>query len=256
MKPNDGSQDRQWLIVVDLAEEGAVDGSSANGQAPQRASEKWIDRIELAIATVLQLAILFVVVTAFFDRLWLIAFSGLVVFMLTFAPAVIERQLRVRLPIELTLFTCVFLFASFALGEVGHFYDRIWWWDILLHATSAVVIGLIGFIIIYVFYMTYRVRVAPVYVAVITFGFAMTIGSLWEIFEFLMDWFFDLNMQRSGLLDTMTDLMVNATGALIAATIGFYYLHHEDELLGRRLISTLIERNRKRARSGFDSTKT
>ncbi len=219
---------------------------SINAEPVQRASEKWIDRIELGIAVTLQVAILFVVVAAFIDQLWLIAFSGSIVFLLSFVPAIIERQLRVRLPIELTLFTCAFLFASFALGEVSDFYDRIWWWDLLLHATSAVVIGIIGFITIYVFYMTYRVRIAPVYVAMITFGFAMTVGSLWEIFEFLMDWFFGLNMQRSGLLDTMTDLMVNAAGALIAATIGFYYLHHEDELLGRRLISTLIERSRRR----------
>lgn len=221
---------------------------TANGQPVQRPSEKWIGRIELVIAATLQLAILFVAVTAFIDQLWLTAFSGAVVFLLSFAPAIIERQLRVQLPIELTLFTSVFLFASFALGEVRDFYDRIWWWDLLLHASSAVVIGLIGFIAIYVFYMTYRVRVAPVYVSIITFGFAMTVGSLWEIFEFLMDWFFGLNMQRSGLLDTMTDLMVNAIGALIAATIGFYYLRHEDELLGRRLIRTLIERSRKRWR--------
>lgn len=227
---------------------------TANGQLPRRGPECWIDRVELAIAVILQLAILLLTVMAFIDRLWLTAFSGAVVFLLSFAPAILERQLRVRMPIELTLFTCVFLFASFALGEVRNFYDRIWWWDLLLHGSSALVIGIIGFLVVYVFYMTHRIRVAPVYVAVITFGFAITVGTLWEIFEFLMDWFFGLNMQRSGLLDTMTDLMVNATGALAAAAIGFYYICHEDELLGRRLIRTLIEHSRRRWRSEYPVT--
>ncbi|MBT6209606.1 MAG: hypothetical protein HOI35_06265 [Woeseia sp.] len=163
---------------------------------------------------------------------------------MSFTPALIERRLQIRLPIELTLFTSVFLFASFSLGEVRDFYDRFWWWDLVLHGSSAIVVGLIGFLSIYVFYMTYRIRVAPFYVALITFGFAITVGTLWEMFEFLMDWFFGLNMQRSGILDTMTDLMVNAAGALTAATIGFYFVRNEERLPFRRLIRSIAERRR------------
>ena len=135
--------------------------SKATDRIDRRVPESWIDRIELAVAAILQFAILFVAITAFVDRLWLTAFSGAVVFLLSFTPAIIERKLRICLPIELTLFTSVFLYASFALGEVRDFYDRIWWWDLVLHGSSAIVVGLIGFLMIYVFYMTYRIRVAP-----------------------------------------------------------------------------------------------
>ena len=105
--------------------------------------------------------------------------------------------------------------------------------------------GLIGFLVVYVFYMTNRIRIAPIYVAVISFGTAVTLGTMWEIFEFLMDLSLGLNMQRSGLTDTMTDLMVNAAGALAAAAIGYYYVRHGDELFGRKLIRSLVERSRK-----------
>lgn len=215
--------------------------------APQPAADSWIDRIELIVAAVLQIGILLVTAGAFVNGQWLGAFSGVVVLLLTFAPALIERQLREPLPVEFTLITCVFLFASYALGEARDFYDRFWWWDLALHGLSALIIGLIGFLSIYVFYMTHRVRVAPMYVSIITFSLAVSVGTLWEIFEFLMDRYVGLDMQKSGLIDTMTDLIINSVGALAAAAIGFFYVRDEDSLLGRRLIRNLVERNRRRA---------
>ena len=204
--------------------------------------EGWIDRIELTVAYCLQLGIAGVTASAALRNQWLVAFSGTVVLTLTFAPALLERRLHVPLPVEFSLITCAFLFASFALGEVGDFYERIWWWDLALHGLSAMLIGLIGFLSLYVFYMTHRIRVAPIYVAILTFGLAVAVGTIWEIFEFLMDWFFGLNMQRSGLTDTMTDLMINTAGAAVAAAIGFYYVRNGDSLLGRRVIRKLAER--------------
>jgi len=211
----------------------------------QRSTESWVDRIELGIALVLQLGILGVTVSAFLHQQWLVAFTGIVVLLLTFTPALMEHRLKVPLPVEFTLVTCVFLFASYALGEVSDFYERYWWWDIALHGVSALIVGIIGFLGIYVFYMTHRISISPGYVALFTFALAVTVGTVWEIFEFLMDWYFGLNMQRSGLVDTMTDLIINAIGASLAAAIGYYYVKDEDSLLGRRLIRSLVRKRRR-----------
>lgn len=213
--------------------------------AKQREPESWINRIELTIALVLQAGILIVTVGALVERQWLGAFSGSIVLLLTFAPALIERHLRVPLPVELTLFTSVFLYASFALGEVRDFYEKIWWWDLALHGVAALTIGIIGFLSIYVFYMTHRIQIAAGWIATITFALAVSLGTLWEIFEFLMDWNFGLNMQKSGLVDTMTDLMINAAGAAIAAVIGYFYVRGNDGLYGRRIIRAVIDRQAK-----------
>lgn len=213
----------------------------------RREPSTWVDRIELGIAVLLQIAIAVVAVGALAQQKWLVAFSGSAVFILTLAPAMIERQLRVKLPVEFTLATCIFLYASFGLGEVRNFYDRFWWWDLMLHGVSAIVMGLIGFLTVYVFYMTHRVRVKPIYVAIITLALAISVGTLWEIFEFVADWAFATNMQKSGLVDTMTDLVTDAVGGVIAAAIGFYYVQNGDSLLGRRLIQSLVERSRHRA---------
>ena len=57
-----------------------------------------------------------------------------------------------------------------------------------------------------------------------TFVFALGLGALWEICEFAMDSIFGLNMQKSGLVDTMWDLIVDTVGALVIALLGFAYL--------------------------------
>jgi hypothetical protein len=64
----------------------------------------------------------------------------------------------------------------------------------------------------------------PAFVALFSFAFAMAIGGLWEIFEFSMDNFLGLNMQKTGLVDTMWDLIVDALGALFISVSGFLYM--------------------------------
>jgi hypothetical protein len=203
---------------------------------PQQGSESWIDRVELAIALVLQVGIFIVTASALIEGQWLGAFSGAIVLLLTFAPAMIEHRLRLPLPVEFTLITCVILYASFALGEARDFYERIWWWDLALHGLSALTMGVIGFLGIYVFYMTNRIRIRPGWMATITFALAVSVGTIWEIFEYLADLSLGLNMQKSGLDDTMTDLMINATGAAIAALMGYFYVRDEDSLYARRIL--------------------
>ena len=212
-------------------------------QDADQVSEHWIDRVELAIAAILQAVIFGIAAISLLHGRWLDAFNGSVILMLTFAPALIERRLRVPLPVELTLITCVFLFASFVLGEISDFYEKIWWWDLALHGISALTIGLIGFLGIYVFYMTHKIEVAAGWIATITFAIAVSLGTIWEMFEFSMDWYFGFNMQKSGLVDTMTDLLINAVGAAVAAAIGYFYVYKEDSLLGRRLIRALSRRH-------------
>ena len=205
--------------------------------------ESRIDNIELVVATVLQVSIAIISLGALVEGMWLIAFAGAAILLLSFAPAMIERRLRVPLPVEFTLLTCIILFASFVLGEVRDFYERIWWWDLALHGLSAMLMGFIGFLTVYVFHMTHRLNVKPFHVAAFSFGFAVTIGTLWEIFEFLMDWYVGTNMQKSGLVDTMTDLIINAIGALVAAITGYLYVRNGDSQWGRRLFEKVGGQN-------------
>lgn len=211
--------------------------------------------IQAIAAAILQTLIFGLAIVEFVSGHWLNAFAASTVFLLTFVPAILERQLHVHIPIEWTLLTCVFLFASYALGEIQDFYARFWWWDLMLHSLSALTFGIIGFLTIYVFYMTNRIHIPPLMVSVLTFSLSVTTGVLWEIFEFCMDWFFGLNMQKSGLVDTMTDLMVDVLGSLVAAVLGYFYVKNGDSLIVDGFVENFVAENRGLFKSLPDESK-
>ena len=201
--------------------------------------------IQLWVVILLQAIIFVLFVTSLIDGLWLVAFTAFIVFTLTFLPSLIELSWGVFIPIELILVNTLFLFASFVLGEMGEFYQKIWWWDLMLHGFSAFIIGLIGFISVYVFYLAERIHMKPFYIFFFSFSFAIALGTIWEVFEFLMDCLLGTNMMRSGLTDTMTDIMMNIAGAFMASLIGFFYVKNERFFIVDRVIRKLVLKNRK-----------
>jgi hypothetical protein len=86
----------------------------------------------------------------------------------------------------------------------------------------------------------------PGFVALFAFMFAVGLGALWEIFEFGMDSLFGLNMQKSGLVDTMWDLIVDVAGALVISILGYGYLvRSENDSFLERWIARFIRANRR-----------
>jgi hypothetical protein len=69
-----------------------------------------------------------------------------------------------------------------------------------------------------------RYAAPPWALGALSFSVAMTVGVVWEIFEYAMDQTFGLNMQKSGLHDTMGDFIVNTAGAALAGLAGAAYM--------------------------------
>jgi len=168
------------------------------------------------------LAIAFVV--ALFTSQWANAFVTIVALTLTLLPSVFSNRFQIQLPLSFLAAISLFLFATLFLGEIFDFYNKFWWWDVLLHASSAVGFGIIGFLFIFYLFQGDRYNAPPWALGVIAFCVALAIGTLWEIFEFAMDEIFGLNMQKSGLVDTMSDLIVDTIGASFGAISGFLWL--------------------------------
>lgn len=155
---------------------------------------------------------------------WSNVFMIVVAFFFTILPAIFSHRFSIRLPLSFLAAISLFVFGTLFLGEVFDFYNRFWWWDVMLHGASAVGLGIIGFLFLFYLFEGDRYAAPPWALAFLGFCFAMAMGVLWEIFEFSMDQVFGLNMQKSGLVDTMTDLIVDAVGALIGAFSGFFWL--------------------------------
>ncbi|MGJ8723243.1 MAG: hypothetical protein ACSHYB_01695 [Roseibacillus sp.] len=143
---------------------------------------------------------------------------------LTILPIAFANRFEVKLPTRFAVAIIVFVFATMFLGEVEGFYERFWWWDVLLHGGSAVALGLFGFLCIFMLFEGDRFAAPPIALAILSFCFAVAVGAVWEIFEFTMDRYFGSNMQKSGLVDTMWDLVVDCAGGLIGSLSGYLYL--------------------------------
>lgn len=161
---------------------------------------------------------------AIYQQQWNALMVTVLTFALTFAPMQFQRFYHVKIPVFFTSAIIVFTYFTLFLGEIGNFYERLWWWDVLLHGGSAIGFGLIGFIFIFMLFGGDKYAAPPVAIAWFAFSFAMTLGILWEVFEFGVDQLFGANMQKSGLADTMYDLIVDAFGAGVGAMAGFFYL--------------------------------
>ena len=176
---------------------------------------------------------------------WSLAFVSLVTLVLSLVPPVLANRWSLTLPMPFLLATTMFLFGSIFLGEAFDFYERVWWWDLALHGSAAIGFGLTGFLFVFMLFEGDRLAAPPSAIAFIAFCVAMTMGALWEVFEFAMDQIFTLNMQKSGLVDTMGDLIINAVGGAIASLTGYYYQRYDQAgLLGHGL-SQFIQMNKR-----------
>lgn len=167
--------------------------------------------------------------------------TSLVVLFLTFTPSIITRNFKIRIPIEVDLAVTVILYLHYVLGEYSHFYTKIWWWDLFLHGGNSLILGIVGFLLAYSFMITSRIKAKPILISFFSFSFAVLAGVFWEIFEFFMDYLFGFTMQKSGLVDTMTDLMMDMSGALVISILGFVYLKKKRHGLFNRMIKSFVK---------------
>lgn len=166
---------------------------------------------------------------------------------LTFLPQLLANRVQLRLPNSFLAATALFVLATIYLGELHDFYNLLWWWDLAMHAGSAMGFGILGFLLIFMLFEGDRFAAPPWALGLLSFCAAMTVGTLWEAFEYAMDQLFGLNMQKTGLDDTMGDMIVNAIGAALAALAGTGYLKGRNHGL-RSTFEAFIAANRSRFR--------
>ncbi|MGR8948724.1 MAG: hypothetical protein ACU84Q_11795 [Gammaproteobacteria bacterium] len=199
------------------------------------------------VTTVLKVMLVCGAILELIQGNWLAALATIGVIIVVLLPVALSRQFEVKIPPEFELLAVVFVIASLFLGEVQGYYLKFWWWDLLLHGASGLILGMFGFILVHVLNEKddLHLSLKPSFVAFFAFLFALGVGTLWEIMEFTVDHFFATNMQKSGLADTMGDLIVDGIGAMIISVLGYFYLRTigSDSFL-ERWIQHFIQMNR------------
>lgn len=145
-----------------------------------------------------------------FENVFLCALT-LVLFLV---PSFVEINFHIQLPDTLEIVVFLFIFAAEILGEISSFYTRIPIWDTILHTVNGFLAAAIGYSMVDLLNRNdkFALSLSPKYLALMSFCFSMTIGVLWEFFEFGMDMIFATDMQKDFIITQINTVYVHPEG--------------------------------------------
>ena len=174
-----------------------------------------------AVYTVLRLIVLATLVSSVIRGEYESAFICLLVLVLFVLPFFIQQNFGIELPSTLEIIILLFIFAAEILGELKCYFITYPHWDSMLHTTTGFLCAATGFALIDILNRNSRIKfqLSPIYVALAAFCFSMTVGVLWEFFEFGMDRLFLWDMQKDTVVSSITSVMLDPTNSNIPVTI-------------------------------------
>ena len=191
---------------------------------PQPRDLKAAVRRQPAVFTVylvLRLMVLATLVSSVIRSEYESAFICLLVLVLFMLPFFIQQNFGIELPSTLEIIILLFIFAAEILGELECYFITFPYWDSMLHTTTGFLCAATGFALIDILNRNSRIKfeLSPIYVALAAFCFSMTVGVLWEFFEFGMDRIFHMDMQKDTVVSSITSVMLDPTNKNIPVTI-------------------------------------
>ena len=161
-------------------------------------------------------------------------------------PSVVQATFKVEFPSPLEIVILMFIFSAEILGEISAFYMRFPYWDTVLHTLNGFLCAAIGFSLVDIMNRQSRLKfdMSPLFMAITAFCFSMTIGVLWEFFEFGMDYIWGLDMQKDTVIHSIHSTMLdpeNKNHCVEIADIQDVVIHGESMGLGGYLDIGLID---------------
>ena len=147
--------------------------------------------------------------------------NGLVSLGVTFVPALLRRDLDIRMDPDYVLWISIAVFVH-AAGILGP-YRNIPWYDSVTHALSASIVAGVGYAVVQtVDQNSERTTLTPEIQFAFILIFVMAFGVLWEIIEFGTEQAATLLgseavLVQYGLDDVINDLVFNQVGAIVVA---------------------------------------
>ena len=169
----------------------------------------------------LRASVILVMLAQIFNRNFENVFLCVLTLFLFMVPSMLERKLDIALPNTLEIIILLFIYAAEIMGEIGAYYVTFPYWDTVLHTLNGFLCAAIGFSLLDILnrHNSARFHLSPLYLAIVAFCFSMTIGVLWEFFEFSVDRLFHMDMQKDTIVHTISSVMLDPTNKNIPITI-------------------------------------
>ena len=171
------------------------------------------NKTTLTVYLVLRGLIIFILVRAVLRREYQSVFLCALSLVLLILPSIISRRLKIVLPDTLEIVILLFIFAAEILGELNSFYVRVPHWDTMLHTINGFLCAAIGFALVDMMNRDdqFTFQLSPLYLAIVSFCFSMTVGVLWEFFEFSGDYFLGMDMQKDTIVNAIHSVNLDPT---------------------------------------------
>lgn len=168
----------------------------------------------LTVYLVLRVLVILTMVAQIFNRNFENVYVCILTLILFTVPGFVEKKLHIDVPDVLEGIILIFIFAAEILGEIQEYYLIFPHWDTILHTINGFLFAAIGFSIVNILNKDKRaaMNLSPFYMAVTAFCFSMTIGVLWEFFEWGMDSWFNLDMQKDTVVTAFNTVMLDPGG--------------------------------------------
>ena len=165
--------------------------------------------------TVLRFLVILCLIREIFIGNYHNVFLCLLTLVLFVIPFFIEDKFQVTIPNVLEIIILLFIFSAEILGEIQNFYNIIPNWDTILHTLNGFLAAAIGFSLIDILNRTDKVHIAlsPIFVALVAFCFSMTVGVVWEFFEYTADSILSTDMQKDTIISKMSSVNLTNTNA-------------------------------------------
>lgn len=169
---------------------------------------------DITIYVVLRFLVIVTMIVQLFRGNYENVFMCILTLVLFMIPSILDKRLSITLPNALETIILLFIFSAEILGEVQNFYGTIKYWDTMLHTINGFLCAAIGFSLIDILNRSdkFHTKMTPISVAVVAFCFSMTVGVLWEFFEFGMDTIFNTDMQKDRIVQTVSSVSFHPEG--------------------------------------------
>ncbi len=159
----------------------------------------------------LRALVLIVMILQFLNGNYENVFLCLLTLFLFIIPSFIQVGFKIELPSTLEIIILLFIFATEILGEIHAFYVRIPMWDTVLHTINGFLAAAIGFSLVDILNRHKRLEfnLSPFFMVLVAFCFSMTIGVVWEFFEYFVDTIFHMDMQKDTIIYTIRSVMLD-----------------------------------------------
>ena len=168
----------------------------------------------LTIYIFLRLVVIISMVWQIFRHNWSNVFLCVLTLILFTIPYFLDKKYKIALPTALETIILLFIFSAEILGEIQNFYGTFKHWDTMLHTINGFLCAAIGFSLIDILNQNEKIHMnlSPIFVALVAFCFSMTVGVLWEFFEFGADTFFRTDMQKDRIVTSISTVTLHSEG--------------------------------------------